>query len=189
MTTEFEHDDALLRRARRAYELGRVKQALLRAGLLSAAVACLGTWLVDVRAWTFAPITFAIWAGVWWYGGVLLSSAHYGIAAGALTFLLPLSWLRPCCHPGAMMQGPVCTMPEMCVLAGALVGLPLAALVLRRSEGRTWEAALGMALGVLSLASVKCSLLFMGEALGLFAGLALGIATASAFEGQKPRNA
>jgi hypothetical protein len=189
MSTEVEYEDELLKRARRAYELGRLKHALVRAALLSGAVACVGTWLVHAQAWTFTPITFAIWAGVWWYGGVLLSSAHYGLAAGAVTFLLPLSWLRPCCRPGAMMQGPVCTMPEMCVLAGALVGLPLAALVLKRSEGRTWEAALGMALGVVSLASVKCGLLFLGEALGLLAGLALGIATASAFELWKPRNA
>lgn len=187
MSNESKRDD-LLKRARRAYELGRLKQALLRAALLSGAVALLGTWLLDARAWTFAPITFAIWAGVWWYGDVLLSSAHYGIVAGGVTFLMPLSWLRPCCVPG-MMNGPVCTMPEMCVLAGALVGLPLAALVLRRSQGRTLEAALGMALGVVSLATIKCSLLFVGEALGLLSGLALGIAAASAFDIRRPRAA
>jgi hypothetical protein len=181
-------EQMLLKRARAAYERGRMQHGLLRAALLALSVAALGSWLVDARAFWWAPVTFVIWAAVWWRGGVLLASAHYGLAAGAITFLLPLSLLRPCCRPG-MMQGPVCTMPEMCVLAGALVGLPLAAQVLRRSAGRPLEAALGMALGVISLATVKCSALFMGEALGLLGGLVLGIAAASAVNAWSPRSA
>jgi hypothetical protein len=178
MSAELDIDAALLRRARSAYELGRIKLGSLRAALLTLAVAGVGSWLFGSHAWRWAPLTFAAWTLSWWRGGVLLRSSHYGLAAGAIAFLLPMSVLRPCCRPG--MQGPVCTMPEMCVLAGMLVGLPLAVLGLRQAEERPYEAALGMALGVLSLVAMKCAALFVGEALGLLGGITLGIAAASA---------
>ena len=40
---------------------------------------------------------------------------------------------------------------------------------------RSAQTAFGMMLGMLSLATVKCSALFVGESLGLLSGLALGI--------------
>lgn len=187
MRAELEIDQALMKRARTAYEWGRIKLGGLRAAILTVFVAGLGTWLVGADALRWAPLTFALWTLLWWRGGVLLRSGRYGLAAGAITFLLPLSLLRPCCVPG--MEGPVCTMPEMCVLAGALVGLPLAALGFRHAQGKAHEAALGMGLGVLSLATVKCGALFAGEALGLLGGLALGIVAASAVSVLTPRRA
>jgi hypothetical protein len=185
MSAELQVDHVLMKRARAAYELGRVKIGALRAAWLTLCVAGLGTFLIDARAGFWAPLTFALWTALWWRGGALLRSGYYGLAAGALTFLLPLSLLRPCCRAG--MEGPVCTMPEMCVLAGALVGLPLAVVGLRRARGRLLEAALGMGLGVISLATVKCHALFVGEALGLLGGLALGIAAASAVSALAPQ--
>jgi hypothetical protein len=179
----------LLARARTAYELGRARGALLRALLLAASTALLGSAAVDAGAWQWAPITFVIWAFVWWRGGVLLSSGYYGVLAGALTFLFPMSLLRPCCRPGADGTMPTCTMPEMCVLAGALIALPLATWVLRKGGAKRAQAASGMALGVLSLATLKCSALFMGEALGLLAGMGLAIVTATALYGFAPKRA
>jgi hypothetical protein len=187
MMTEHKADGALMRRARRAYELGRIKSGSLRAALLTMFVTGLGSLLVDAHAWAWAPLTFVLWTLLWWRGGVLLASAHFGLAAGAITFLLPMSLLRPCCRPG--MDGPVCTMPEMCVLAGALVGLPIALLGLRAAHGRSQEAALGMGIGVISLATVKCSALFIGEAVGLLGGLTLAIAAASAAHALIPNRA
>lgn len=187
MRPEYDGGEALMKRARNAYELGRVRVGGQYAALLTLCVAGLGSWLVDARAFLWAPLTFVLWTVLWWRGGVLLRFGRYGLAAGAATFLLPLSLLRPCCRPG--MDGPVCTMPEMCVLAGALVGLPLAVLALRKARDRPHEAALGMGLGVLSLATVKCGALFIGEALGLLAGLALGIAAASVVSTLVPRRA
>jgi hypothetical protein len=163
-------------RARTAYELGRARGALLRGALLALSTALVGSTVISPRAVLWAPATFAIWAFVWWRGGVLLSAGYYGLLAGASTFLFPMSLLRPCCRPDAAGSMPVCTMPEMCVLAGALIGLPVAAWLLRRHALRPVEAASGMALGVLSLATLKCSALFLGEALGLLAGIALAIA-------------
>ena len=183
MSSQVDHE--LMKRARTSYEMGRLKVGGLRAALLTLCVNSIAMLVVDARAWVWAPLTFALWTALWWRGGALLSSAHYGLAAGAITFLLPLSVLRPCCRPG--MDGPVCTMPEMCVLAGAVVGLPLAFLGLRRARGRLLEATLGMGLGVMSLAAVKCHALFIGEALGLLGGIALGIAAASAVAALAPQ--
>ena len=133
MNGDLNHAETLLMaRARRAYELGRMRGALLR-------------------------------------------SAYYGLAVGAITVTFPLSLLRPCCRPGVNGLGPTCTMPEACVLAGALLAVPFAVLAMHKSEGRRNEAAFGMMLGMLSLATVKCSALFVGESLGLLSGLAFGI--------------
>lgn len=178
MTTTANHEPALMARARRAYELGRLRGALLRAALLALVSAAAGSVLVSSQAWAWAPLTFVLWTFAWWYGGGLLSSARYGLAAGAFTFLFPMSWLRPCCAAGQSMA--TCTMPEMCVLAGALVSLPFLSLGMRKGGPRRLETAVGLALGVLSLATLKCSALFAGEALGLLAGLGLGLAAASA---------
>ena len=167
-------------RARLAYELGRMRGALLRGALLAVAVAAAGRWLIEGGGWVWAPFTFALWAGLWWRGGPVLTGARYGLAAGALTYLMPLSLLRPCCRAGMVDMSATCTMPAMCVLAGAVVGVPLSALVMRRCAARPVEAAVGMILGVLCVAAVKCSALFLGEALGLLGGVALGIATTAA---------
>jgi hypothetical protein len=98
-----------------------------------------------------------------------------GIVAGLVTLLLPMTLLRPCCVPGAMAMtdGSCCTQPTACIGAGMVVGLLLATtLPMRRG---TWEAAAGMALGVLAVASLKCAALLFGEALGLLGGLACGV--------------
>jgi hypothetical protein len=187
MSVEHDKQEELRKRARAAYEWGRLKVGGLRAALLALLVAVLGARLVGAEAWRWAPLTFVVWTLLWWRGSVLLRSGRYGFAAGLITFLLPLSILRPCCRPG--MEGPVCTMPAMCVLAGALVGLPIASFVLRRAHRRPFEAALGMGLGVVSLVTLKCGALFIGEAVGLLGGLGLGIVAASAFNVLAPRGA
>jgi mannitol-specific phosphotransferase system IIBC component len=170
---------ALRRRARRAYELGRL-QAAARSALLLAGLGALSSrLLVGPGAIVWAPLTFVLWLFLGFRGGALLRGARYGLLAGAATLLLPLSLLRPCCRWDATGMAS-CTMPEMCVALGALVALPLAALVFRRGEPHQLHVAAGVWLGVVSVAAFKCSALFMGEALGLLAGLALGMGVASA---------
>jgi hypothetical protein len=179
-----ENDDVqtgeLLARARRAYELGRLQAAAWAALLLATGGALLGTLLVGPRAAAWAPLMFVLWLVFGWRGGALLRGARYGLVAGALTFVLPLWLLRPCCRWGSGGMTTVCTMPEMCVVLGALVGLPLSAWVLSRREAHKLELSAGMWLGVVSVAAFKCSALFYGEALGLLGGLALGMLAASA---------
>lgn len=176
-------ESAFMERTRRAYELGRLRAALPRGALLALCVAVFARWVVAGSAWAWTLLTFALWSALWWRGGALLTGARHGLAAGALTSLMPLSLLRPCCRAGAVDMAATCTMPEICILAGALVGVPLSALALRRAPARPFEAAAGVLLGVLCVAVVKCSALFAGEALGLLGGVALGITASAAIHG------
>lgn len=173
------HSEDLKLRARRAYERGRLRAALFASLCLTTALALLGVMLVGPRAAVWAPLTFVLWTWLGWRGGPLLRGARYGVAAGALTFVLPLSVLRPCCRWSGMTMAS-CTMPEMCVALGAIVGLPMSAWALSRRESRPVEVGVGMWLGVVSAASFKCSALFAGEALGLLGGVALGMLAAGA---------
>lgn len=178
MTVRFDAE-GLHKRARRAYELGRLRAAVVTALVLSGIGAVTSSWVIGPRSAWFAPVTFLIWLGVSFRGGAMLRSARYGLIAGALTLVLPLSVLRPCCRWDAAGMGH-CTMPEMCLVMGALVGLPLSVWVLSRGSERRFEAALGLWLGVMSFAAFKCSALFAGEALGLLAGIGLGVLVAGA---------
>lgn len=116
-----------------------------------------------------------------WRGGPVLRGTFFGLLAGIVTYVLPLSVLRPCCSPERMAALPpgadCCTMPGACLGAGALVGFALAAFVpLGAARVRT---AAGMALGVASVAILRCSTLFFGEALGLLGGVVAGVAAAA----------
>jgi hypothetical protein len=170
--------ELLQARARRAYELGRVRSALQSALLLAMVAASVALLLAERPGHELTsklPFAFALWVGIHYRGRDLLRGARLGVVAGLLTSLWPLAWLRPCCAPGATHDvAMVCTMPGMCVAGGALVGLALASFLPR--TGNRLEAALGMALGALSLVWLKCALLMWGEALGLVSGLLIGIA-------------
>lgn len=162
-----------LRAARRAYELGRLRAAARWAITLTLVAASIAL-LLGERPWAKLPFAFVLWCAVAFRGRDLLRGARLGVVAGLFTSLWPMSWLRPCCVPGATVS---CTMPGMCVAFGALIGLALASFLPR--TGNRLESALGMALGALSLVWLKCALLLWGEALGLVAGLLLGIAAAT----------
>lgn len=159
--------------ARRAYELGRMRfaaQWALTLTLVAASIALLLNELRGFELYAKLPFAFALWFGVSYRGRDLLRGARLGVVAGLLTSLWPMAWLRPCCAPGAVVT---CTMPGMCVAGGALIGLALASFLPR--AGNRVESALGMAIGALSLVWLKCALLVWGEALGLIAGLLVGI--------------
>jgi hypothetical protein len=119
-----------------------------------------------------------VWIFAHWRGGPLLRGSYLGLAGGFVTLLLPMTVLRPCCSPEAMAAGmSCCTDPSACVTAGGLLGIVLAAFL---PFGPTrWRSAAGMALGLASVAILRCSTLFGAEALGLAGGLALGVAVAS----------
>jgi hypothetical protein len=171
-----EPDLLLHRRARRAYEVGRARGALLRA-LAVAAVAALAAWIVvGPRALPWLPLTFAFAAFAEWRGGPLARGARRGLLAGLVTLMLPLSLLRPCCGGDPSMT---CTMPSVCAAAGAIFGLSLAVfLPSAPTFGGRLRGAAGMALGVGALAAMRCAALFYGEALGLVGGLAAGVTAA-----------
>lgn len=170
-----------LRRARRAYELGRVRDGALLALAVTLVVA-LVSWRFGAGPFRAAlPATFLAWVLLAWRGGAALRGAYMGLLGGAITFLLPLSLLRPCCRPGVRMalDGSCCTSPGACIAAGVVLGLLLAGTLPRgRTEGSTTrrvEALVGMIAGVTSVAVHKCAALFLGEALGLIGGLVSGV--------------
>jgi hypothetical protein len=67
-------------------------------------------------------------------------------------------------------------MPSACWAVGAVLGLGTALLLPNAPAGRRTEAVLGMILGVLSIAVLGCSMLFLGETVGLLGGMAAAIA-------------
>ena len=171
-------DDVFMERSRRALELGRVRTALIGASILTLGLAALSLVLprpIDPR-WLALP--FVAWTFVAWRGGALVSGGMLGVLAGAAGWLVPMSVLRPCCaamSAQAMETGAdCCTRPDCCLEAGALLGVVVALLApIDLSRGRR---AFGVQVaGLLAMAGstlgVRCTGLFVGEALGLLGGL------------------
>ncbi|MEO7112901.1 MAG: hypothetical protein ABI183_20830 [Polyangiaceae bacterium] len=169
-----------LARARRSYELGRLRSSAWRALLLAVPIAFIALFTSGRSALMLLPLAILAWTFAHWRGGEFLRGSVFGLLGGVVTLLLPMSILRPCCAPGAMpnIGTACCTMPGLCLAAGGAVGIFLAAAVPfgKASWSRT---AAGMILGIASIAVVKCATLLAGEAVGLLGGLAAGILAAS----------
>jgi hypothetical protein len=165
-------------RAKRAYELGRLWTSLRRALVIVAPVALVASLVTGPAAWPWLPVTLTLWLIAHWRGGPLLRGAFFGLAGGAITYVLPMTVLRPCCSPTAMAAGmDCCTMPGACLAVGAVLGFALAAFV--PTGASRWRTAGGMALGVASVAILRCATLFAGEAIGLVGGLVVGVLAAT----------
>lgn len=168
--------------ARRAYELGRLRAAVPRALLVAALLGVLELVISGRHVLPLLPLPLLAWAFAYWRGHVFLRGALYGLVGGVVTALTPLWILRPCCDVNKMVgmtSGDCCTMPGACLAVGAVVGMVLAAVV---PQGRAswWRTALGVALGMTSVAILKCATLFAGEAVGLVGGLVAGLAASTA---------
>jgi hypothetical protein len=168
---------------RRAYEMGRLRTSLLRAAMVTAPIAIAAAFVVGPRALVWAPVTLAAWVLAYWRGGAIQKGALFGVIGGLATILLPLSILRPCCAGTMQMTGAsamenCCTRPECCLLSGAVVGV-LLAMVVPVAKSSSFKTAGGLVLGVASVAMLRCSTLYLGEAIGLVGGLIAGVAAAS----------
>jgi hypothetical protein len=171
---------AAYRATKLQYELGRLAAAVRHAGLVTLGVAAFSGAILGRRALIWLPVAFVVIAFTEWRGSWLMTGARRGLLAGLASMLLPLSVLRPCCGVDAKDMGMTCcTMPSACWGAGAVVGLAMALVMPAAPQGRRAEAALGMILGVTSVAVVRCSMLFAGEAAGLLGGMAAGIVASS----------
>jgi hypothetical protein len=173
--------DANYLAARRAYELGRLRSAAWKAAVISAVVAAFGLLTAGSTILFVVPVTVAAWLFAFWRGDAFLRGAFHGLAGGLVTSLLPMSVLRPCCATSAAKMAAgmdCCTMPGACLGAGALVGLLLATVV-PFGKAAWWRTATGVSLGLSSVAILKCTTLFAGEAFGLVGGLLAGVMLAT----------
>jgi hypothetical protein len=175
MTLEFAAPSPVEARARRAYEWSLARDGLARA----AVVLVLAALAARVAGVALQPATLAIvllaWTFLGWRRGWWLRGARIGLLGGLAALLLPMSLLRPCCPPGMMTCAACCAAPGACALVGVGVGALLSALLPRGGDGgQRARAGVGMLLGVVSVGSVRCSGLFVGEALGMLAGLVVG---------------
>ncbi len=163
--------DATQVRARRSYEGAMLRLGVTRAALVTALVAllaALGVTSLPSPVW-LAPV-FVAWAFVGWRGALMWRGALGGLAAGLGALVLPLSVLRPCC--ATMVKGASCSMPEVCVAAGAALGLVVAATLPRLRTPREWaHAAAGAMVAVVSLVACRCADMLLGESVGLLGGL------------------
>jgi hypothetical protein len=162
---------------------------MLRLGITrGAAVACLvailsvtGIARLPSMVWLL-PILI-VWTLVGWRGALMWRGALSGLGAGLAALVLPLSLLRPCC--ASMMNATDCSMPQVCVGAGAVLGLVVVLTLPRLGTASEWARASGGALlGVASLVAGRCMGLFVGETLGLAGGLlaaAVAVSTARAW--------
>jgi hypothetical protein len=173
--------DTAYRAARRYYELGRFRDAVIRAAVVVLLVAAVTGFTVGKAALVWLPLTFAVAVFTEWQGRAWMKGARRGLGAGFVALVLPLSILRPCCAAdrAAALSGSCCTMPAVCWVAGGALGLALSLVLPKDVAGRRWEAALGMLLGVTSVTVVRCSALFLAEAAGLLGGLLAGVVAAS----------
>jgi hypothetical protein len=168
----------------RSYELGRLGVALRHAAIVSGLLAIAAGFAFGKAALAWIPVTLVAVTFTEWRGSALMKGARRGLLVGVGTLLLPLSILRPCCRIDAMtramaMGEDCCTQPSACWAAGAGAGLVMALVVPRAPRGKWLETGVGMLLGVVSVAVARCSILFLGEALGLLGGLAAVLVSAS----------
>lgn len=178
--------DVSRERARRAVELGRLRTSLVGASVVTLGLALLSRVAPTPIALPWLVLPFAAWALVHQRGGALARGGVVGLAAGTAGWLLPASVLRPCCATMATTSAACCTRPECCLEAGLVLGLVvgLAVPLPRADRGGHRASASGSAstvaavAGVLIVAgatlAVRCTGLFVGEAIGLLGGLALG---------------
>ena len=167
--------------ARRSYEGAMLRLALIRAALVTGAVALLallGLTSLPSPAW-LAPI-FRAWLFVGWRGALLWRGALGGLAAGLAALALPMSVLRPCC--ATMTSATSCSMPQVCVAAGAALGAVVAATLPRLTAPGQWaRASAGALVAVSSLVACRCASMLLGESVGLLGGMlasAAGVALA-----------
>jgi hypothetical protein len=167
------------RAARRAYEMGRVRAGLVRGLVVACLAAALAVACCGPRALAWMPLTWLAWAALEWRGGALRVGGVRGLVAGAVTLILPATWLRACCE--GMEHDAACRAPETCAMIGALIGIGVAMTMPRvaSAKGRA-EGALGATVGALAVSAVRCTSLLGGEAFGLLLGLTGGLVAASA---------
>ena len=165
-------DTTLERRARRAYEYGRLLHGLRRATLVAPMVALsllvcghpTATWVTG-GALVAAVVLFE------WRGQGFAVGSRVGLWAGLPPLLLPLAVQAT----GHLCSPSLCRVyPAMCLLGGILGGVLLARLGMRSTVHGTGLAAAALVAGLAG--TLGCVIGGLGGFVGLVAGLTLGAA-------------
>lgn len=84
--------DRFMERARRAYELSRLKHAALHSSV-ALALTAISIAVCQESAWSFAigGALFALATGLMWRGGVATRAARAGLKAGIVAFAVPIA--------------------------------------------------------------------------------------------------
>jgi hypothetical protein len=161
-------------RARRAYELGRLRAGLARAAWLIPIVALSILWRGrPADALALGALVAAVVAAFHWAGGTLARAVVPGLVAGLPPVILPLL-LRCCgntaCPEMAWDDPQLRVMAIACLASGAAAGAVVAWWASRLEEGRAGAAA---AAGILAIAvgALGCSVIGTAGLAGLVAGL------------------
>jgi hypothetical protein len=171
---------AALATTKRTYEWARLRRSVLLASSMVGLAAGVAWLAGSARGWWPFVVAATLLAAVEFRGQTAMKGARRGYLAGLALLAAPLALLRPCCigMDMAAMGANCCTMPSMCAGVGVAIGAALS--LARPSSGSRLEGAFGLWLGVASIASMRCTGLFMGEAVGLLGGLMSGIVVSSA---------
>lgn len=164
---------ALIGRARRAYEWGRVRAALPAVAVVVPMVALslvfCGRGLASVGC---GAALAAVLLAAGWRGQDYRRGVRVGLVAGLGPFVMPIA------QGGVMFctSGVCWASPAICVVGGTLGGLMIAAFVLRRRDGAAVSTSfLVTALVTAGLAgSLGCLMLGLIGVLAMGAGLAMG---------------
>jgi len=164
----------LARRARRSYELGRVRQALLGVVPLLLIVPA-AAWFSSrpSQAWTFGAVAFFAGIALLWYGREPRKAVLPGIAAGLvpLTFALCANHLHYCGPSGCTT---FCV--PACTAGGVVAGLVVARFgAARRLGAWYWLAASSLALVT---GAMGCSCIGYSGVVGLGVGFGVGVVPA-----------
>lgn len=170
--------DELKRRARLAYEIGRLRMAAPWAVLL-AAIGLLGTIVTGAGGFGFAMTAVSCLTAVMfvWHGQSLGRGVWPGAwVGGAAMILAMIAWI---CEAHGSTSFVECRLP--CIIAGVAIG---AAAVSHARRGDDPRAGLTTLLATAAIATplalIVCAGLGTGGMVGLAAGLAVGSAPAVA---------
>ncbi len=155
--------EALIARARRAYEIGRLRTALLYAAPAVPLAALSHSCCIDAPAlWSLCAAAFVAIAFSVWRGRSLGAGARAGLAAGLLSWLLPLAarWL------GLPMTAAAV---PLCFGAGVASGMVVAWQARRRQDDRAWFL-LAAAVVAGLVGGLGCIIAGAGGLLGMIAG-------------------
>jgi hypothetical protein len=163
------------RRARIAYEAARLRVGFVHALVLTAFAALVTRLIYGSIEVAWLALMASVWIALEWRGGALLRGGRIGATVGFVALAMPLWAFRSCCRAGnAMMGADCCNMTGACVGIGIVLGLTLAAFLVRAPRTERRATALGMGLALLAVAAIRCGELLAGEAVGLLGGLAAG---------------